>query len=343
MTRTLGWLGLLATALVAAADAPKPIPGGEIRLEKAATVSEALAAIDRQTSIKVESGVLDPKTKFSATGPTPFWKLLERMAAETNTRLVVNGSSKTISFAAGRPATAASIDGAFRIAPNGVTARSDNTDATTYSLALDVQWEPRFPVFRIDAQPRITSAADDRGNALTVRTASVKSAVVGYSHTADVRIDGLTREAKRIAKFAGEFTVTAAPKMLAFGFDDFSNLPVTREIDGVKATITKILKREEVWEIQLTVEYPAAPPNFESFESWTTRNAIRLVAPNKTQAIEVENSDVTATSRTVQAAYRFLHKKVDLANRKGWSVVYESPAPLVEFPVRFELKDIKLP
>jgi hypothetical protein len=343
MTRTLGLLGLLTTAFAVAADAPKPIPASEITLENAATVSDVLARIDRQMAIKVEPGVLDPKAKFASAGPTPFWKLLDRIAADTNTRLVVNGSSKAISFAPGRPATAASIHGAFRIASAGVTARTDAADAATYTLALDVQWEPRFPVFRIDAQPRVTAAADDRGQKLSAPTASVKSAVVGYSHTTDVRIDGLTREAKRIAKFAGEFTVTAAPKMLAFAFDDFAKLPATKEIDGVKATLAKILKRDEVWELQLTVEYPAAPPSFESFESWTNRNAIRLVAPNKTQAIEVENSDVTATGRTVQAAYRFLHKNVDFTNRKGWSVVYETPAPLVEFPVRFELKDIKLP
>ena len=28
---------------------------------------------------------------------------------------------------------------------------------------------------------------------------------------------------------------------------------------------------------------------------------------------------------------------------KGWSLVYETPAPLVEFRVPFELKDIPLP
>ena len=36
-------------------------------------------------------------------------------------------------------------------------------------------------------------------------------------------------------------------------------------------------------------------------------------------------------------------KGPNVANPKGWQLVYETPAPLVEFPVRFELKDIPLP
>ena len=47
-----------------------------------------------------------------------------------------------------------------------------------------------------------------------------------------------------------------------------------------------------------------------------------------------------------RATYRFLTaggKGPNLSDRKGWRLVYETPAPLVEFPVRFELKDIRLP
>lgn len=131
--------------------------------------------------------------------------------------------------------------------------------------------------------------------------------------------------------------------MLAFEFADLAKLPVTKEIDGVKATLAKVLKREEVWELQLNVEYAADPPSFESFESWTNRNAIRLIAPNGRAVTDPENQDVSSSGRTVKAAYRYSFKTADLTNRTGWKIVYETPAPLVEFLVSFQLKDIPLP
>jgi hypothetical protein len=43
----------------------------------------------------------------------------------------------------------------------------------------------------------------------------------------------------------------------------------------------------------------------------------------------------------VVAVYRFAGSA--LTSPKGWTLTYETPATLVEFPVRFELKDIPLP
>ncbi|WP_149113542.1 hypothetical protein [Limnoglobus roseus] len=321
-----------------------PILATTVTVEKPTTLSELLKRVENQSGLKVEVGTLDADAVVPAAGKKPFWELLESVAATTNTHLAINGASKSIAFAAGRSATAASLEGPFRISNKSITAKIDGvTGQSGYVVALDVHWEPRFPVFRMDAQPRITSAKDDLGNALRVRETSVKTAITGYSHTAEVRVEGLTRKAGAVAALAGEFTVTASPKMLAFAFDDLSTLPVTKQLDGVKATITKVLKREEVWEIQLTVEYPNPPPAFESFESWTNHNTFQLVPPNKRAGVVIVNSDITSNDRVITAAYRFSQKAVDLANRKGWSIVCESPAPLVEFSLPFRLKDLKLP
>lgn len=319
------------------------IPASRFTLDRPKSVADVLTLVEKQTGIKVRTGPLDSNAIVDANNST-FWELLESMATKSGTRLTVNGANKTISFDKGPARTAASLDGAFRIAANAVTARADaTTGETAYTLALDVQWEPRFPVFRIDSQPKIAAAKDDRGTSLRVNTAAVKSAASGYAHATELRVDGLTRKATRIAAIAGEFTVTAAPKMLVFEFDDLVKLPATKEIDGVKATLAKVLKRDAVWELQLTVGYPSDPPSFESFESWTNRNEIRLLAPNGRAAEGIENQDVVSTGRTIQAAYRYAFKTADLSDRTGWKVLYETPAPLVEFPVKFSLKDIPLP
>lgn len=342
---TMRTLPILAALIFSASSAvAQPVPPTIVSLNDSKKASELFAILEKQSGLKVQAGSLDPDAMVGPFSKKPFWDVLESLAAKTGTRLSVNGASQSITFAKGESKTAASLDGAFRIVSNGVTARADSTTGDSiYTLALDVQWEPRFPVFRIDAQPRVSKSKDNLGNALTVKMTSVKSGVIGYSHESDIRVEGLTRAATTIASIAGEFTVTAAPKMLAFEFADLAKLPVTMEIDGVKATLLKVIKRDEVWELQLTVEYAADPPSFESFESWTNRNAIRLIAPNGRAVTETENQDVSSSGRTVKAAYRYSFKSADLSNRAGWKVVYETPAPLVEFPVRFQLKDIPLP
>ena len=340
--RTLSIFAVLALATASATG--QPIPPTRVTDDLSKRAAELFANLDKQSNLKVKLGVLDPNESIEAWNSPTLWQALEAYAAKSGSRLSVNGETGTITFAKGKSRTAASLDGAFRIAASGITARADSvTGETTYALGLDVQWEPRFPVFRIDAQPRVSKAQDNLGNALTVKSASVKSGVAGYSHAADFRVEGLTRAAVKIASIAGEFTVTAAPKMLAFEFADLAKLPVTKEIDGVKATLAKVLKRDEVWELQLNVVYPADPPGFESFESWTNRNALRLIAPNGRAVTETDNQDVVSSGRTVRAAYRYSFKSADLTNRAGWKVVYESPASLVEFPVQFQLKDIPLP
>jgi hypothetical protein len=322
----------------------QPVPPTRLALDGAQAAGAVFDRVNEQIGLKIQTGPLNRETAFVPPADTTFWKTLDALADQTGTRLVVNGANRSIAFAKGPAKTDASRDGAFRIAVQGVTAKLDAaTGETTYSLGLDVHWEPRFPVFRIDAQPRVSRAVDDRGTALTVKTASVKGAVAGYSHLAEVRIDGLARAVKSIDAFDGEFTVTASPKMHAFEFADLTKLPATVEIDGVKATLQPVKKRDEVWELSLVVVYPADPPAFESFESWTNRNALRLVAPNGRAVAEPENQDAGANGRTVRAAYRYTFKTADLTDRKGWKVVYEAPAPLVEFPLKFRLKDIPLP
>ena len=109
----------------------------------------------------------------------------------------------------------------------------------------------------------------------------------------------------------------------------------------MSAVLRRFEKVGDLWEAELELTYPPAGPEFESFESWVTQNRARLSAPDRSRVFEPVNEDVPEAGRRVVAVYRF--KGVEPGSRKGWSLVYETPAPLVEFPVRFDLKDIPLP
>jgi hypothetical protein len=240
-----------------------------------------------------------------------------------------------------------SNDGPFRFTARELNARIDfHTGRTTYDLTLDVSWEPRFPVFRIDARPRVTSGTDDLGHRLSAPAVSAKSQVSGFAHSTTVRIDGLTRKSGKIATLAGEFTVTASPRMLAVRFNDLASLPAEKMTEGVTVKLVRFAKEEDRWEAEFDLAYPPGQPEFESFESWASGNTLKLVAPGTGQVFTPDNYDLTESSRRARATYRFRTaggKGPDVGDRKGWQLVYETPAPLVEYLVRFAFKDIPLP
>ena len=95
-----------------------------------------------------------------------------------------------------------------------------------------------------------------------------------------------------------------------------------------------------LWEYLLELTYPPTAIEVESFESGVTENRLRLTG-RAGQTATPTDFDIPEQGRRVVAVYRFTGSS--MTSPKGWTLTYETPAPLVEFPVRFELKDIPLP
>jgi hypothetical protein len=95
--------------------------------------------------------------------------------------------------------------------------------------------------------------------------------------------------------------------------------------------------------VNLKLEYPKDHPVFESFEAqkWLRDNRLQLVSP-QAKPTEPESEEITIENgRIVLATYRFPANLNPLV--KGWSLIYETPSPLVEMKVPFELKNIPIP
>lgn len=331
---------LLILALAATLPAADPIPPCTITLKKAdATPAE----LGKLAGVPVTGG-----GPFAASfDRVPFWVALERAAAATNQRIALRDGGRQVALEPrGTSLEVSSVGGAFRTVARQVTSRLFlETGQTVYDLNLEAHWEPRIPVFRIDAVPAVTRAADDRGAKLTTPHASGRSSPTGATHALPVRLNGLTRDSKKIAVLAGHYTVVAADKMLTFTFDDLSaKLPLALPAqDGVTATLNRVEKDDKTWEFEVELKYPPGGPQFESFEadSWLSGNVFRLVSPDRSKTFRTTDYE----PRGNVLIYRFQEdaaKGLTNPTGKGWRVAYETPAPLVEFKVPFELKDIPL-
>ncbi|HVK19513.1 MAG TPA: hypothetical protein VM533_21440 [Fimbriiglobus sp.] len=346
MPRTPHWFAAIAVlAAVAAGPSGSVISPKTVTLNKPdATLSDVLGELRSQTGLHVAAPGLSEGPGPVQFDRTPFWTAVEQLAAKTGTRIALGKQGREITLVKrSGPMPPSSVDGPFRVAVRQVQVRTDFESGKTFSeVTLDVHWEPRFPVFRIDSEPAITAVADDRGSRITPATAKARTSPGGFLYTTTVRIEGVPRSATKLTRLAGTFTVTSSERMLPFAFDLGGKTPVTLPAqEGVSATLRRFEKVDDRWEAELEMTYPPGQPEFESFESWVTENRARLVGPDKAKSLDPTDYDIPEQGRRVVAVYRFAGSA--LTNPKGWTLTYETPAPLVEFPVRFELKDIPLP
>ncbi|MBA4066219.1 MAG: hypothetical protein C0501_21390 [Isosphaera sp.] len=338
---------LLAAGVAAAQPAVTPTP---VTLKKdAAPLGEVAAGLSKAPAgVAVTAGPRVVKETVPARfDGVPFWEALETAADRAKARLVVRDGGKTVALEprpGGREVSA--VSGPFRVVPRAVTGRLLlDGGGPVHEVELDVHWEPRMPVYRIDSQPKVTKAADDRGAALTAEAGSSRHHPAAAVTDLKVRLTGLTRDSKRIGVLAGEFRATAAAKLLTVPFGDLSGtFPQTRTVDGVKVLVRSFKKVGPTWDAEVELTYPDGHPHFESFEEqkWLRDTRLRLVDPTAA-AWDADSEDVVAAGRAVAATYRF--KVLANANptAKGWSLVCETPAPLAEVTVPFVLKDVPIP
>ncbi len=339
---------LLASVTVAAQPTDRPaIKPTAFSFKKDTALGEVAAELSKSPAGATVS--VDPrsvKAKCAAAfDNTPFWEALETAADKTKTRITLRDGGRTVVLEPRlKNREVSAVSGPFRIVPRAVIGKLLLDDSTVFhEVQLDVHWEPRMPVYRIDTQPRIIAATDDRGTALTAAVGSSHHYPTSAHTDMSVKLTGLTRESKAIGRLAGEFRATAAEKMLTVRFADLgAKFPLTQTDSDVKVTLRSFKKEGALWEAELLLEYPTNHPSFESFEEqkWLRDNRLRLIDPNA-KPIDPESEDVTASGRSVSATYRF--KMAGNPTAKGWALVCETPGPLVELKVPFELKNIPIP
>jgi hypothetical protein len=339
----------IITIGLGANQAPPTIPSPTIipYQKSDATLGDLAASLSKLSGIPISASPQNMQKKISIDFvKMPFWEALEKTAKQTGTRIVLHEKATKVALEPrGNSREVSTVTGPFRIVAKQVIGRELLDLGTTFhEVYIEVHWEPRIPVFRIDAQPRITKASDNRGVALAADNLTASAYPTESLSDMKIKLTGLTRESSRIAVLAGEFRLTAASNMLTFKFNNLaSKQPLSNTQNQVMATLKGIAKPDKSWEVDLELQYPKDHPAFESFEEqkWLRDNRLQLVSPAG-KPIEPESEVLEVHNRNrVVATYRFPETLNPL--EKGWSLIYECPGPLVEYTIPFELKNIPIP
>jgi hypothetical protein len=356
-TLILGTLG--AFAALPAAEPPRPLTPTEVTWQKSkAFLGEVPGQFRKQAGVQIEvvPGLL--KTGFQANfDKTPFWEALQAAADRTGSRLALSAGGRKVELVPrGKSRDVAATSGSFRVVAQQVVGRALLDQGITYhEVHLLVHWEPRLRVYRIDSIPHNGKATDVPGSTITIEGGSTQILPLDATSEMKVKLFGLTRDSEKIKTLSGVFTVTAADKMLAFTFAEPGKFPAAGVLPaedknaGVSATLRRVQKKDDTWEVEVEVTYPPGQPTFESFQGewWLRDNRLVVHSPQgKTFVIDDYEIPSPDNPRPLRAVYRFKENpQTGLGNptQPKWSIVYEAPSPLADAKVPFELKDIPLP
>lgn len=335
----------LGTAREQKIASDQPIPARVATIQsKDATVKSTLEALTKQSGLEVDISEIDGSKPIKAAfDKAEFWKVVDAVAEQSGSRVAIGQLGKSVRLMpntnGAKPVI--SVDGPFRIVAREIDVRRDLiTGSTVYDLTLEIAWEARLPVFRMDGTPTIVKGEDDNGRPITAKSIASRVAVDGVSALAKVRLEGITRDSKQIAILQGSYRITAAEEMLRCQFDDLTKLPAAFKQSGVNVDLKRFAKSGSYWNADIELNYPSGGPIFESFETyWLSRNRIALISPAG-KKIATSDEEIDGSS----LRYRFKEspdfKPADL---KGWKLEYETTGVMREVTVKFELKGIPLP
>ncbi len=256
----------------------------------------------------------------------------------------------------GNETAPAGYAGPFRVLLKRTAASRDlETGAHTCTVSLEVAWEPSLQPFLVETHPRDLVLHDNAGHDIPVPAAGSSPAPVDgrISVGFDLSLPALPRSSARIGLLRGKLLVVGPSKMLPFTFDTLDRLdkagpngPERRQTrEGVVCKITRIVLAKDRWSVQVTLEYPPGEAKLESFQSWVVNNEMFLETRDQSRrlpssAYVVENSSPQRAVLT----YHFLDKDKRLRGRpEDWTVVYTTPASIVEMTIPFSFKDVPLP
>lgn len=304
---------------------------------------ELIDSIAKQAGIAIDRSAVPATAKVAMQIELPLWHALQKVADQTECRVALEGKGDRIVLVKkdAFPRPTPSVSGPFRVAVKSISAKSDfEAGRTSYDVQLELNWEPRIAVFRtsgLNASAATHQATSETG----------KASVTGSRQPLVLRFAGIDRKTAQWQTLSGSVTVTAAEKMLRVSFDDLTAKQPTKTVEKVTVTLVKWEKIDDLWEARVELTYPPGMPAFESFEAecWLRDNACRLVSPDRSKSFEAKDQLVRITPTGAVIDYRFHedNKKGIKPGNGGWHLEIDTPSPLKEFAVPFELKNIPLP
>lgn len=322
--------------------------------------SEAFKKITDQTGNqfvdfreRFNQDITDPKIKVEL-DKVPFWQALDTVLDAGNLTLYEFDDEANALAYTNRDENVlkrvghATYSGLFRLEPSRIEAVRNlkNPSSRSLRLTVDVSWEPRVRPIVLQQPLGDVAAKDENGNELTLdgTQGELEFPVEGTNSAVemDFPLNAPERSVKQIGSLKGKLMATVLGRVEAFEFADLDKIKqAEQERGGVIVAVDAARKNNEIYEVEMRVQFDKAANALESHRGWIYNNECYLL---DSKGNRIENAGLEANLLDVNEVG--LSYKFDLGEAKslaGFKFVYKTPAAIIRIPVEFELKGIDLP
>ena len=365
--RLVASLTLLISPMTAVGQEKSLEPRPVNLVHDAITLSDALKSLQEQTGNEIadrrKNHRENPRLKLSLKNVT-FWQALDVITAEARCGYSLyheDGKVALVDAPSRKRRPTVAYAGICRLAVKRISLIRDEESGEHFCNVLaELAWEPRFHPFYLDvgsAEALFDKAESGRGQVLQHK-------IVGPGQTRlddrcaaefELRFPAPPRACPEIKSLACQLKLVGPAKMLTFRLPDLKPAKdgVMQVQDNVKVMFKPLLPRRERWSFDVIIENPPGSYRFESYQErdWLMHNKIFLekVDGGKTTVIahqpegERPVPDDPFTFSFKRAAFRYDFTGDMPETNAGWSLVYRTPGPIVDVPLRFTLENIRLP
>jgi hypothetical protein len=326
-------------------------------------LAEVLAELARQTGNPITDHraafgqeQLDRRLKVDF-DKTPYWKALDEVLDQAGLTLY-GFSGRRGAFVVNRPpgapkrAERACYAGAFRLEPLRFEAQRDlrNPESGSMRFVMEVSWEPRLQPIAILQPLGETTAVGNTGESILPASPRAEPETLvreGFSTTElEIPFSLPGRSTEKISVLKGKLVAMVPGPPADFRFSPLPLAagnarpkPVEQRQGGTSVTLVEVRENDEVWEASLRLRFEAPATALESHRSWILDNEVFLEGPDGQRISPGGLEQTLHTKEEIGLKYLFALPE----GPKDLTLVYRTPLVVVELPVEYEFRDLRLP
>lgn len=317
-------------------------------------LSEAIRQIERQsgnpiTDLREQLGdeVRNPSFDLNLQGVTFFEALdaVSRLGDVSYTAFTGDGS---IGIIGGSPPSDPMVayNGPFKVAFRQIAEFRDlQTGAASATAQFEVYWEPRLRPMLLSLKTESLVVTDDQGRPVAPRTMmeSTETVLRPENPMAEIylNLDAPHRSATQLSTFRFQAEITLPAGIRTFRFPNLEQPNQTLRQGEVAVTLRETEVDEQVWKVNVELNYPGQGEAFESYRQGLFNNRLWL---QKADGTRFEHnggfSNTASDGGRLGFEYLFVDVPGELAD---YALVYETPSRVTRLPLEVEFRQVPLP
>lgn len=279
----------------------------------------------------------------------PFLEALDVVCRQAGTTPAFFTGDGTVALMPGAPAEKTPIvyTGPFRVAFKQLAVVRDlQTGAATASAQFDVAWEPRLRPMLLKLEADGVAVVDDQKRVVPaeVKDESTEVLLRPENPVAEINLPlkAPDRSARSLESLKVKAAVTVPAGLRSFRFPTLAvDKPVTIKQGEIAVTLAGTEVDEQVWKVEVELEYPGEGPAFESFRQGLFNNRLWL---QKADGTRFEHNGGFSNTAAGDGRLGFEYLFVDAPGKPAdYGLVYEAPSRVESVPLEFEFKKVDLP